>query len=186
MAGHLHRREGRTRRSRATPALAKKLVEACPVDIFDASRTARRNRRGEPRRVHALRPVHPGRAARQRAHREALRVGDDHAQREGLLPAEGDRRAACPRARSRSGPSRMIHFFDPEQPKMAAKLPDLARQCDVLLGNLEDAIQSTTRSPRARDWSKIGARDRLRRLPALDARQQPRLAVGARRPDDAW
>ena len=39
-------------------------------------------------------------------------------------------------------PSRMIHFFDPSNAKMAAKLPDLAKQCDVLLGNLEDAIQA--------------------------------------------
>jgi len=37
-------------------------------------------------------------------------------------------------------PSRMIHFFDPSNAKMAAKVPDLAKQCDVLLGNLEDAI----------------------------------------------
>jgi malyl-CoA/(S)-citramalyl-CoA lyase len=34
----------------------------------------------------------------------------------------------------------MIHFFDPSNPKMAAKLPELARQTDILLGNLEDAI----------------------------------------------
>ena len=39
-------------------------------------------------------------------------------------------------------PSRMIHFFDPSNPKMAAKVPDLAQKCDVLLGNLEDAIDS--------------------------------------------
>jgi malyl-CoA/(S)-citramalyl-CoA lyase len=39
-------------------------------------------------------------------------------------------------------PSRMIHFFDPSNPKMASKVPDLAKQCDVLLGNLEDAIQA--------------------------------------------
>ncbi len=37
-------------------------------------------------------------------------------------------------------PSRMIHFFDPSNPKMASKLPDLARKVDILLGNLEDAI----------------------------------------------
>ena len=37
-------------------------------------------------------------------------------------------------------PSRMIHFFDPSNPKMAAKLPELAKQADILLGNLEDAI----------------------------------------------
>jgi malyl-CoA/(S)-citramalyl-CoA lyase len=37
-------------------------------------------------------------------------------------------------------PSRMIHFFDPSNPKMVAKVPDLARSVDVLLGNLEDAV----------------------------------------------
>ncbi len=37
-------------------------------------------------------------------------------------------------------PSRMIHFFDPSNAKMAAKVPELARDCDVLLGNLEDAV----------------------------------------------
>jgi malyl-CoA/(S)-citramalyl-CoA lyase len=37
-------------------------------------------------------------------------------------------------------PSRMIHFFDPSNPKMAAKVPDIAKQVDVILGNLEDAI----------------------------------------------
>ena len=34
----------------------------------------------------------------------------------------------------------MIHFFDPSNEKMAAKVPDMARQADILLGNLEDAI----------------------------------------------
>ncbi len=37
-------------------------------------------------------------------------------------------------------PSRMIHFFDPSNAKMAAKVPDIAKRCDVVLGNLEDAI----------------------------------------------
>ncbi len=37
-------------------------------------------------------------------------------------------------------PSRMIHFFDPSNPKMVAKVPDIAPKVDVLLGNLEDAI----------------------------------------------
>ena len=37
-------------------------------------------------------------------------------------------------------PSRMIHFFDPSNAKMAAKVPDLAARCDVLLGNLEDGV----------------------------------------------
>ncbi len=39
-------------------------------------------------------------------------------------------------------PSRMIHFFDPSNPKMAAKVPELAAKVDILLGNLEDAIQA--------------------------------------------
>ena len=37
-------------------------------------------------------------------------------------------------------PSRMIHFFDPSNEKMAAKLPELAAKADILLGNLEDAV----------------------------------------------
>jgi malyl-CoA/(S)-citramalyl-CoA lyase len=37
-------------------------------------------------------------------------------------------------------PSRMIHFFDPGNEKMAAKVPSIAAQVDVLLGNLEDAV----------------------------------------------
>jgi malyl-CoA/(S)-citramalyl-CoA lyase len=49
-------------------------------------------------------------------------------------------------------PARMIHFFDPSNPKMASKIPDLAKKCDVLLGNLEDAIQSD---------NKIAAREGL-------------------------
>src|SRR5262245_60913829 len=34
----------------------------------------------------------------------------------------------------------MIHFFDPSNEKMAAKVPEMATQADILLGNLEDAI----------------------------------------------
>jgi malyl-CoA/(S)-citramalyl-CoA lyase len=37
-------------------------------------------------------------------------------------------------------PSRMIHFFDPGNEKMAAKIPAIAPTVDVLLGNLEDAV----------------------------------------------
>ncbi|TDV47140.1 HpcH/HpaI aldolase/citrate lyase family protein [Actinophytocola oryzae] len=37
-------------------------------------------------------------------------------------------------------PSRMIHFFDPGNEKMAAKVPGMVGTADVLCGNLEDAI----------------------------------------------
>src|ERR671916_2306308 len=37
-------------------------------------------------------------------------------------------------------PSRMIHFLDFSNEKMAAKAPDIAAKADILLGNLEDAI----------------------------------------------
>jgi len=49
-------------------------------------------------------------------------------------------------------PSRMIHFFDPGNERMAAKVPDLAPKVDVLLGNLEDAIPAD---------SKVKAREGL-------------------------
>ncbi len=47
-------------------------------------------------------------------------------------------------------PSRMIHFFDPGNPRMAAKVPEIAPQVDVLLGNFEDAIP-TDRKIEARE-----------------------------------
>src|SRR3954465_4795061 len=46
----------------------------------------------------------------------------------------------------------MIHFFDPSNPKMVAKVPDIATKVDVLLGNLEDAIQAD---------NKVAAREGL-------------------------
>nr|WP_290582675.1 CoA ester lyase [Aeromicrobium sp.] len=39
-------------------------------------------------------------------------------------------------------PSRMIHFFDPSNEKMAAKVPDIAAKVDIILGNLEDAVKT--------------------------------------------
>ncbi|HEY2880712.1 CoA ester lyase [Nocardioides sp.] len=39
-------------------------------------------------------------------------------------------------------PSRAIHFFDPSNEKMAAKVPLLVGGVDVLLGNLEDAVKA--------------------------------------------
>ena len=49
-------------------------------------------------------------------------------------------------------PSRAIHFFDPSNPRMAAKIPDMVGTVDVLLGNLEDAIKAD---------NKVAAREGL-------------------------
>ena len=53
-------------------------------------------------------------------------------------------------------PSRMIHFFDPSNEKMAAKLPDVARKTDILLGNLEDAIPADRKEAAREGLVKIG------------------------------
>ena len=53
-------------------------------------------------------------------------------------------------------PSRMIHFFDPSNPKMASKVPELAKRCDVLLGNLEDAVATTDKEAAREGLVKIG------------------------------
>jgi malyl-CoA/(S)-citramalyl-CoA lyase len=37
-------------------------------------------------------------------------------------------------------PSRMIHFFPASNPKMVAKVPDMAAKVDILLANLEDGV----------------------------------------------
>src|SRR3954453_19515777 len=53
-------------------------------------------------------------------------------------------------------PARMIHFFDPSNEKMVAKLPDMIPKCDVLLGNLEDAIQIDNKEAARWGLVKIG------------------------------
>jgi len=53
-------------------------------------------------------------------------------------------------------PSRMIHFFDPSNPKMAAKVPDLVGKVDVLLGNLEDAVQADKKQAARAGLVEIG------------------------------
>ncbi|GGF33340.1 citrate lyase subunit beta [Marmoricola endophyticus] len=69
-------------------------------------------------------------------------------------------------------PSRAIHFFDPSNPKMAAKVPDMVGTVDVLLGNLEDAVKAE---------NKDAARDGLVRI----AKETETL--GARRgPTQLW
>lgn len=39
-------------------------------------------------------------------------------------------------------PSRSIHFFDPSNERMVAKIPKMVGVADVLLGNLEDAVKA--------------------------------------------
>jgi len=53
-------------------------------------------------------------------------------------------------------PSRMIHFFDPSNEKMAAKLPQIAGQTDILLGNLEDAVSVEKKEPARAGLVEIG------------------------------
>ena len=53
-------------------------------------------------------------------------------------------------------PSRMIHFFDPSNEKMAAKLPEIARKTDILLGNLEDAVPADRKEAAREGLVKIG------------------------------
>jgi malyl-CoA/(S)-citramalyl-CoA lyase len=53
-------------------------------------------------------------------------------------------------------PSRMLHFFDPSNPKMVAKLPDLAPRVDVLLGNLEDAVPAASKDAARAGLVEVG------------------------------
>ncbi len=53
-------------------------------------------------------------------------------------------------------PSRMIHFFDPSNERITAKLPDIARQTDILLGNLEDAVPVDNKEAAREGLVKIG------------------------------
>ncbi len=53
-------------------------------------------------------------------------------------------------------PSRCIHFFDPSNLKMAAKLPEIAKQTDILLGNLEDAVAFDKKIDAREGLVKIG------------------------------
>ena len=53
-------------------------------------------------------------------------------------------------------PSRAIHFFDPGNPKMAAKVPDMVGTVDVLLGNLEDAVKAENKEISRQGLVEIG------------------------------
>jgi malyl-CoA/(S)-citramalyl-CoA lyase len=64
--------------------------------------------------------------------------------------------APAPAAEIPVKPSRMIHFFDPSNEKMAAKLPEIAAKTDVLLGNLEDAIPADRKEAAREGLVRIG------------------------------
>ncbi len=53
-------------------------------------------------------------------------------------------------------PSRVIHFFPPQNEKMVAKLPDIVPTVDVLLGNLEDAIPMSDKEAARDGLVKVG------------------------------
>jgi len=53
-------------------------------------------------------------------------------------------------------PSRMIHFFDPSNERMAIKVPDIAKKVDIILGNLEDAIEVANKEAAREGLVKIG------------------------------
>ncbi|MEP9382227.1 CoA ester lyase [Nocardioides sp. KR10-350] len=53
-------------------------------------------------------------------------------------------------------PSRAIHFFDPSNEKMAAKIPAMVGTVDVLLGNLEDAVKADNKVAAREGLVKIG------------------------------
>ena len=53
-------------------------------------------------------------------------------------------------------PSRMIHFFPASNPKMVAKLPDLATKVDVLLANLEDGVPATDKEAARQGLVDVG------------------------------
>src|SRR5258705_12077383 len=70
---------------------------------------------------------------------------------------------------------RMIHFVPPHIDKVTAKVPELARQVDVVLGNLEDAIPADAKEAARRGFiavakaSDFGAAGLGARVNSLDS-----------------
>jgi malyl-CoA/(S)-citramalyl-CoA lyase len=54
-------------------------------------------------------------------------------------------------------PERMIHFFPPHLEKIRARVPEIARQVDVLLGNLEDAIPADAKEAARAGFIEVAA-----------------------------
>lgn len=65
-------------------------------------------------------------------------------------------------------PSRAIHFFDPGNAKMAAKVPGMVGTVDVLLGNLEDAVRADRK-----EAARQGLVDVARANPGLGGTRGP-------------
>ena len=72
-------------------------------------------------------------------------------------------------------PSRAIHFFDPSNEKMAAKIPQMVGTVDVLLGNLEDAVKADNKEAareglvRIAQGTQFGPTQLWTRINALDS-----------------
>ena len=87
-------------------------------------------------------------------------------------------------------PERMIHFFPPHIEKLRARVPEIAKQVDVFLGNLEDAIPADAKEAaragfievaKAVDFGETGLWTRVNALNSpwfLDDMDQIIAAVG--------
>jgi malyl-CoA/(S)-citramalyl-CoA lyase len=53
-------------------------------------------------------------------------------------------------------PSRMIHFFPPSNPKMVAKVPEIAPTVDILLANLEDGVPASDKEAARAGLIEVG------------------------------
>ena len=53
-------------------------------------------------------------------------------------------------------PSRMIHFFPASNPKMVAKVPEMAATVDVLLANLEDGVPASDKQAARAGLVEVG------------------------------
>src|SRR5512132_3791459 len=53
-------------------------------------------------------------------------------------------------------PSRMIHFFPASNPKMVAKVPDMAGRVDVLLANLQDGVPAADKDAARAGLLEVG------------------------------
>lgn len=74
-------------------------------------------------------------------------------------------------------PSRVIHFFDPSNAKMAAKVPGLVGGVDVLLGNLEDGVKAD---------NKLAAREGLVKIASSTEFGETQLWTRVNSLDSPW